>query len=445
MDNYCGWCISEDRQVSLYICCSRTWLVWNTLGQLLHLVHNIPGMDPIRRYVVKPYLRRGGQRSKHTLDMKPHLYWCWMRFRKERKRLKHLPQPGNSSKEKAENLDLSQSFVHTEATSKVSSEKSWWPCWYVECSHPHEEGRDKMLSLLCVSNQILAILQGFTHPYASGSHQTTWPKQKSHQICPRPRHRRAPSQSSKQQERDAAIILPLMLSPWATSAAIQRTWSPTPAAEPCKVHIEPVQKMWEGKFAGWHGGNVPLTHPTRSWSSKTRGPVLSQSAQPDTSPGSTISSMWCLTTAVHDPFEGLSRFQRGEQSALLLCHPAFPTHSFLGKLGASSVPLIGDESSNPQMILLLRTGPPLLLITHNLGWGLSVLKLWGYREGEWVHVWQMLCCQGGKTSPKDTEQNLEVKGNQLQNKIPFLFKATEIPATHCLQLVSLYSFNSNVF
>lgn len=57
------------------------------------------------------------------------------------------------------------------------------------------------------------------------------------------------------------------------------------------------------------------------------------------------------------------------------------------------------------------------------------------------------CCaiSRGKTAPKDTEQNLEVKGNQLQNKIPFLFKATEIPATCCLQLVSLCSFNSNVF
>lgn len=30
---------------------------------------------------------------------------------------------------------------------------------------------------------------------------------------------------------------------------------------------------------------------------------------------------------------------------------------------------------------------------------------------------------GGKTALKDEEQNLEVKGNQLQTKIPLLFKA----------------------
>lgn len=41
---------------------------------------------------------------------------------------------------------------------------------------------------------------------------------------------------------------------------------------------------------------------------------------------------------------------------------------------------------------------------------------------------------GGKAALKDAEQNLEVKGNQLQTKIPLLFKAREIPAT------AVYSF-----
>lgn len=86
-------------------------------------------------------------------------------------------------------------------------------------------------------------------------------------------------------------------------------------------------------------------HLTRSWSGKSR-PVLSQAPQPDLSLGNTIPSMWHLKRAVHDPFEGWCRVQRGEQSALFLCHPAFPPrHCFLGKLGTSSVPPSGDASA----------------------------------------------------------------------------------------------------
>lgn len=57
----------------------------------------------------------------------------------------------------------------------------------------------------------------------------------------------------------------------------------------------------------------------------------------------------------------------------------------------------------------------------------------------------VLLCVCVSPSPGDIEQNLEVKENQLLNKIVCPFKATEISATCCLQIVGLYSFSCNVF
>lgn len=137
-------------------------------------------------------------------------------------------------------------------------------------SHPHEEGRGKSslrsaFQTECLpSSGDLPTLMSVTPTRLSN-------QERSHQLCPRPRHHWAAFQSPKQQEADAAITPPPMPSLRATSAAVQSTRLCTPAAEPCKTHREPVRKTWEGRLAGWHGGSMSLPIPPGAGVTRAEG------------------------------------------------------------------------------------------------------------------------------------------------------------------------------